>query len=88
MAADKRGIVAEGRNGPGRPKGASNKITRDIKEAIARAFEAVGGEEYLVTIAREDPKTFCALLGKMIPVQMTGDGGGPLVLTWQKQDES
>lgn len=66
--------------GPGRPKGASNKITRDIKEAVARAFEKVGGVEYLVTVAREDPKTFCGLLGRVIPLQVSGDADAPLVV--------
>lgn len=66
--------------GPGRPKGASNKITRDIKEAVARAFEKVGGEDYLVTIAREDPKTFCSLLGRVIPLQIAGDNENPLTI--------
>lgn len=79
MAATKGGNIAlhnaKAGSGPGRPKGSSNKITRDIKEALSRAFEKVGGEEYLVKVAMEDPRTFCALLGKLMPVQMTGEDG-------------
>lgn len=67
-------------SGPGRPKGASNKITRDIKEAVARAFEKVGAEDYLVKVAREDPKTFCSLLGRVIPLQISGDSESPLTI--------
>lgn len=71
------GDIAKRGAGPGRPKGASNKITKDIKEAIANAFVSVGGEAYLVKVAKEDPKTFCTLLGKIIPLQISGDQDSP-----------
>ena len=72
--------------GPGRPKGSSNKITKDIREAVSRAFERVGGENYLAKVAMEDPKTFCTLLGKVLPLQISGEGGGParIVVEWSK----
>jgi hypothetical protein len=57
----------------GRKKGTPNKLTRDIKEAILNAFEKVGGEDYLVILAKEDPKTFAALLGKVLPVQVQAE---------------
>jgi len=78
-----QGAAAKG-PGPGRPKGARNKITRDIQAAIVNAFEKAGGENYLLQVAQEDPKTFCALLGKVLPMQVSGEGGGPvkLVVEW------
>jgi len=67
------------RPGSGRKKGGTNKITADVKQAIMEAFNALGGAEYLCAVAREDPKAFCALLGKLIPVKVAGDlFGGPL----------
>ena len=36
--------------------------------------------EYLCAVAREDPKAFCALLGKLIPVKVAGDAEDPPVL--------
>jgi hypothetical protein len=45
-----------------------------------RTFNALGGVEYLCAVAREDPKAFCALLGKLIPVKVTGDAESSLVL--------
>ncbi len=39
-----------------------------------------GGVEYLCAVAREDPKAFCALLGKLIPVKVGGDEDNPPVL--------
>ena len=58
------------RAGAGRPKGSLNNTTAAIKEAIEGAFNEVGGQTYLVKIAHEDPKTFCGLLGKVLPAQI------------------
>jgi hypothetical protein len=68
------------RPGSGRKKGGTNKITADVKQAILEAFNALGGVEYLCAVAREDPKAFCALLGKLIPVKVAGDAEDPPVL--------
>ncbi len=67
--------------GPGRPKGSTNKVTREIKEMILNALENVGGEAYLEERAR-DPRTasaFLTLVGKAMPMQVTGANGGPMV---------
>lgn len=56
--------------GKGRPKGAVNKLTRTIKEAIEQAFEQVGGSDYLATMAKEQPAAFMTLLGKVLPTQV------------------
>ena len=68
------------RPGSGRKKGGTNKITSDVKQAILEAFNALGGVEYLCAVARENPKAFCALLGKLIPVKVAGDAEDPPVL--------
>lgn len=51
----------------GRVKGTPNKVTATVKEALQAAFDEVGGKDYLVKIAKEEPKAFCALIGKIIP---------------------
>lgn len=68
------------RPGSGRKEGGTNKITSDVKQAILEAFNALGGVGYLCAVAREDPKAFCALLGKLIPAKVAGDEDNPLVL--------
>jgi hypothetical protein len=70
--------VATKRKTGGRTKGTPNKINAAVKEAIIGAFNKVGGEAYLVKVAESDPRTFCALLGKVMPTQLTGAGEGPI----------
>lgn len=65
-------------NGRGRPKGAQNKNTKALKDAILGALEAKGGQKYLERVAEQDPRTFCTLIGKVLPMQVTGEGDGPL----------
>lgn len=69
--------------GKGRPKGSPNKTTALLKDAILKAAEAAGGDDgligYLRTQARENPASFLTLLGKVLPMQVTGEDGGPVV---------
>ena len=55
----------------GRKKGTPNKTTTTVKEAIMNAFDKVGGEDYLVEIAKLDHKTFCSLLGRVLPKEIS-----------------
>lgn len=68
------------KSGPGRPKGAPNKVQQAVKEMITEALNRAGGVEYLVERAN-DPKTanaFIALVGKVLPLQVTGDPNNPV----------
>src|ERR1700730_16920208 len=56
--------------GKGRPKGAQNKLTRDIREMIRAALDKAGGISYLVKQAELNPTAFMSLLGKLIPQQI------------------
>ena len=62
----------------GRPKGRRNQATILVRDAILRAFDKVGGEDYLAIVARDDPRTFCTLLGRVLPIQLAADGDNPL----------
>ena len=68
--------------GKGRPKGAKNKTTALLKDAILKAAEQAGGKDglvgYLKIQAEANPGPFMALLGKVLPMQITGEGGGPI----------
>ena len=70
------------RQGAGRKKGIPNKLTTDVKQAILKAFDEVGGASWLVELAGKDAKAFCTLLGKTVPVPVSvgGDPENPLQL--------
>ena len=78
---------------PGRPKGVPNKTTILLKEAIIMAAEKTGfdgkGKEGLVGycqfLASAEPKAFAALMGKVLPMQITGgDGEGGIQVVIQR----
>lgn len=66
----------------GRQKGTPNKTTALLKDAILKAAEEAGGENgligYLKGQAVANPQSFLPLLGKVLPLQLTGEGGGPI----------
>ncbi len=64
----------------GRQKGTPNKLTGDVKASIVAAFDEVGGKDFLVQLAKDDPKTFCSLVGKVVPLSVGGDPENPLNL--------
>lgn len=61
------------REGSGRKKGVPNKVTATIKKAAIEAFDEIGGKDYLVKIAREDPKTFIQLLSRILPSEIRAE---------------
>ena len=70
-------------NTGGGPPGTPNKVSRTLRECVLMAGEIVGSDgkgrdgllDYLVRIARRDPKTFCGLLGRLLPVDLRSHGG-------------
>lgn len=74
----------------GRQKGTPNKATALLKDAILTAATEAGGEGgmagYLKRQAVENPGPFMSLLGKVLPMQVTGEGGGPVSVSWLKPE--
>ena len=67
--------------GKGRPKGIPNKTTAKVKEALALAFEGIGGVPTLKAWARENPTEFFKLWAKMLPQEISGPDGEPIKVT-------
>lgn len=74
-----------GRRGPkpghkvgGRQKGTPNRVTGEVKEMVLEALSAAGGVDYLVRQSDENPTAFLTLVGKVLPLQVTGDKSNPV----------
>lgn len=65
--------------GKGRSKGVPNKNTALLKDMILKALDKAGGVDYLAAQAEENPGPFMTLVGKVLPMQVTGgDNGEPI----------
>ncbi len=61
------------RAGMGRPAGIANKTTRALKQALEESFERLGGVDWLVELAKSEPKAYASLLAKLLPSQLSMD---------------
>ena len=69
-----------GKGNAGKPKGALQKSTKQLKDMILQALDKSGGVDYLEARAN-DPKTagaFLSLIGKVLPMTIAGDADNPL----------
>lgn len=67
----------------GRKAGTPNQTTQLLKDAIIQAATNAGeGDmiEYLTVQAKQNPGPFMSLLGKVLPMQLTGGDGKDLVI--------
>lgn len=78
------------REGAGRPKGKVAPQTALLKDAILKAAAAAGGGEdkdglvqYLTAQASANPGPFLSLLGKVLPMQVTGEDGGAVQIAFK-----
>ncbi len=67
-------------SGQGRPKGAANKTTSEVKAMVIAALQRVGGIEYLAARALDQPVAFMALVGRVMPLQLEGSPEGGAVI--------
>ena len=72
----------------GRKPGTPNHLTSDVKAMILAALQKAGGPEYLFAQAAANPAAFMALVGKVLPLQVTGNDGGDLIIKIVKYNRS
>ena len=78
--------AAKGQRFGGRKKGTPNKVSGSLKDAILDAAKEVGLDGkgldglkgYCKRIAETDSKTYCGLLGRVIPLSVEGDPDKPV----------
>ena len=76
----KPGSFPPGHQGPRRVRGVPNRTTRELRAAIIDAAAAHGSDGagagqltgYLYFLAARHPKAFTGLLGKLLPLQVSG----------------
>jgi len=73
--------------GKGRPKGAPNKVTGQVKEMILAALDKAGGVDYLAEQADKTPAAFLSLVGKVLPLTIAGDAANPIKHVIEASDE-
>lgn len=68
-----------GKGNPGKPKGAVNKNTAQLKEMILKALDQAGGVDYLLSCANNEKTqgAFLSLIGKVLPMTIAGDPDQP-----------
>lgn len=71
----------------GSRKGIPNQTTKALKDMILGALSDAGGQSYLAKQAEENPGPFMTLVGKVLPLQLTGDASAPIVLQLTSTDE-
>lgn len=74
------------REGAGRPKGSLDRGNAILREMILEALDKSGGVDYLVGKAESHPQAFMGLIGKVLPLQVTGEEGKDIQISvqWQK----
>jgi len=87
-----------GKGNPGKPKGAINKTTADVRQAIAMLAESSAPkvQEWLSLVAADDPAKAMDLWLKMIEyhipklarTEVTGKDGGPVRVVASDIDEA
>ncbi|MBW5438606.1 hypothetical protein FXB41_28740 [Bradyrhizobium canariense] len=85
-----RSAVRPPNAGKGRKKGIPNKTTALLKDALLLAAAKAGGHggmvAYLEKQAHANPTAFMALLGKVLPMQVTGEDGDGIRVIIQGPD--
>ena len=60
---------------PGKPKGATNKLTRTVKETVLAAFEELQSDPKanIITWGKSNPRDFYAIAAKLIPTEVSAN---------------
>lgn len=68
------------RRGGGSRKGIPNKVSASAKENVIAVFTRLGGTATMARWANRNKSEFYRLYARLIPLEHTGEDGGPLVV--------
>jgi hypothetical protein len=74
-----KGSFVKGEKRPNQGKRGPAKATKELKEMILAALDQSGGVEYLAAKAESHPQAFMALVGRVLPMTVSGDPDNPLL---------
>lgn len=64
----------------GRKAGVKNKLTTSVKDALLAAMNAGdGAEAFWIGLKETEPRTFATIAGRLLPKEITGADGDPLI---------
>ncbi len=63
-----------------RTLGAKNKVPQLAKENIAAVFVRLGGTAQMAKWAKENQTEFYKIYARLLPVQVGGDPGSPIIV--------
>ncbi len=86
MTNTNRGTFKKGEKRPGQGKRGPNKTTVALKEMVLGALDNAGGIKYLTEQAKKNPNAFLSLVGKILPLQVSGENGAPIVFQLSRED--
>ena len=72
--------MAAGKKTGGRTKGTPNKVTSGVKANIQSVFNKIGGQAAMAKWAKDNPTEFYKIYARLIPQEVVGEGGGPIVV--------
>lgn len=79
--------MATGQKTGGRQPGSPNKLSGLAKENIAGVFNRLGGTEAMALWAMENQTQFYQIYARLLPHEVTGEGGGPVQIIATALDE-
>lgn len=73
LLRDGRGKFAPGNQSGGKAAGTQNRITKEVKAILEKAFEGIGGLEAFVEWGKANQTEFYKLWAKMLPLHVKAD---------------
>jgi hypothetical protein len=75
--------MAKGFKTGGRKKGTPNKA-EEIRQQFFDALKELGGREFIVKTAREEPVALIKIISNLLPKEIEADITGELTVKWEQ----